>query len=49
LKLAVGEHVASRIDQWEALGKITPKTAERYRELLTNQITPHLGARAVRS
>lgn len=43
--LTVGEHVRARIDQWEALGKISPKTAERYRELLDNQIVPHLGAK----
>ncbi|HET6246711.1 MAG TPA: site-specific integrase [Tepidisphaeraceae bacterium] len=42
-KLTVFEHVTARIDQWDALGRITPKTAERYRELLTNQIAPHIG------
>ena len=46
-KLTVTDHLTARIDQWEALGKITPKTAERYRELLNNQIAPHLGAKAV--
>src|SRR5690349_11173784 len=46
-KLTVGEHVKSRIDQWEAMGEITPKTAERYRELLENQIRPHLGVKAL--
>jgi integrase len=39
--------LTTRIEQWDALGKITPKTAERYRELLTNQITPHLGTKTV--
>jgi integrase len=42
-KLTVGDHVKARIDQWQAMGDITPKTAERYRELLENQIRPHLG------
>ena len=42
--LTVGAHVAERIEQWIALGKITPKTAERYRELLSNQIMPFIGA-----
>jgi integrase len=32
--------------QWEAQ-KISPKTAERYRELIENQIIPHLGAKAM--
>jgi integrase len=41
--LTVGEHVTSRIAQWEALQKISPKTAERYYELLNNQIIPHIG------
>jgi integrase len=39
----VDEHITQRIDQWEALGKISPKTAERYRELHANQIVPHIG------
>jgi integrase len=42
--LTVAEHVKERIEQWATLGKITPKTAERYRELQANQIAPHLGA-----
>lgn len=42
--LTVLEHVRARIEQWQALEKITPKTAERYRELLENQIAPHIGA-----
>ena len=41
--VTVLEHVKARIEQWQALGKITPKTAERYRELLENQIAPHIG------
>ena len=41
--ITVGEHVAERIERWEQLGKISGKTAERYRELHANQITPHLG------
>jgi integrase len=45
--LTVAQHVAERITQWESLGRITPKTAERYQELLDNQITPHIGAKAV--
>ena len=42
--ITVGEHVAERIERWEQLGKISGKTAERYRELHANQIAPHLGA-----
>lgn len=43
-KLTVADYVRARVDQWEASGDITPKTAERYRELLANQIEPHIGA-----
>ncbi len=41
--MTVGEHVAERIEQWHRLGKISDKTAERYRELHANQIAPYLG------
>jgi integrase len=42
--LTVGEHVIIRIDTWEGKGDISPKTAERYRELHANQIAPYLGS-----
>ena len=42
--LTVGEHVGARIDQWESLDRISPKTAERYRELHANQIVPFIGS-----
>ena len=43
-KVTVAEFVRSRIDQWEAAGDITARTAGRYRELNENQIVPHIGA-----
>jgi integrase len=43
----VSEYVTERIGQWEKLGRISPKTAERYYELHDNQIAPHLGAIAL--
>jgi integrase len=46
-KITVAEFVRLRIDQWEAAGKISARTAARYRELLTNQITPHLGTKVL--
>lgn len=46
-KLTVADFVRGRIDQWEAAGDITARTAERYRELLENQIAPHLGLKAL--
>ena len=42
--LTVSAHVANRIEQWVQLGVASPKTAERYRELLRNQIAPFIGA-----
>jgi integrase len=44
-KLTVATHVKARIDQWESAGDISARTAQRYRELLNNQIVPHLGAK----
>jgi integrase len=50
-KLTVAEHVRARVSQWEAAYDpaaktgISPKTAERYRELVENQIAPHIGAK----
>ena len=43
-KSTVAEFVRSRIDQWEASGKIGTRTAERYRQLAENQVAPHIGA-----
>jgi integrase len=50
-KVTVAEHLRVRVDQWEAAYDpaaktgISPKTAERYRELIENQIAPHIGAK----
>jgi len=42
-KLTVGQHLIDRLAQWETSNKIGRKTAERYRELINNQIIPFLG------
>ena len=47
-KITVGQYVRDRIAVWETTSRkgkdpISPKTAERHRELLENQIAPHLG------
>jgi len=44
-KVTVEAHTRARIDLWEKLGNISAKTAERYRELLDNQIVPHIGSK----
>jgi integrase len=46
-KATVTEFVRSRVDQWEAAGHISARTAQRYRQLVENQIVPHLGAKAL--
>jgi integrase len=42
-RMKVADFVRARVDQWEASGEITARTAGRYRELVENQIVPHLG------
>jgi integrase len=42
-KTTVADFVRSRIDQWENSGDISARTAQRYRQLLDNQIAPHIG------
>lgn len=44
-KVTVAEFVRERVNVWEATGDISPRTAERYRELVENQIVPHLGTK----
>jgi integrase len=44
-KITIAEFVRDRIDQWEASGDITARSAERYRELSRHQIEPFLGAK----
>ena len=44
-KTTVAEFVRSRVDRWEAAGDIGARTAARYRELVENQIVPHIGAK----
>ena len=46
-KTTVAEFVGERINQWEASGEVSARTAQRYRQLLDNQIAPHLGTKAL--
>jgi integrase len=46
-KTTVAEFMRARVDQWEAAGDISARTAQRYRQLTENQILPHLGARVL--
>ena len=42
-KATVAGFVRGRVDVWEASGDVTARTASRYRQLVENQIAPHLG------
>jgi len=42
-KVTVAAFVRARIDQWEAAGTISARTAQRYRQLTDHQIAPHIG------
>ena len=44
-KVTVADFVAARINQWEADATISARTAQRYRQLASNQIAPHLGTK----
>jgi integrase len=46
-KITIASFVCGRIDQWEAAGNISARTAQRYRQLLDNQIVPQLGAKTL--
>ena len=46
-KATVADFVRARVDQWEAAGDISARTAQRYRQLVENQIVPHLGTKAL--
>jgi integrase len=48
-KVTVGQFLNDRLSAWEAAKRITPKSAERYRELIDNQIIPHLGGKLLQS
>src|SRR5262249_30031279 len=46
-KIVIADFVRTRVDQWEAAGDISARTAQRYRQLIENQIVPHLGAKVL--
>jgi integrase len=48
-KLTVGQFLNDRLTAWEAAKRVTPKSVERYRELIDNQIIPHLGEKLLQS
>jgi len=47
-KTTVADFVRARVNQWEAASDISARTAQRYRQLVENQIVPHLGTKVLR-
>jgi integrase len=44
-KVTVAEYLRSRLERWRAMGTISAKPAERYQQLIRNQIEPFIGAK----
>jgi len=44
-KVIVAEHLRSRLQIWRAKGTVGRKAAERYRQLIENQIVPFIGTK----
>jgi hypothetical protein len=44
-KLTVAVHLRARCKHWQAIGEISARTAERYNQLIEDQIIPHLGGK----
>jgi integrase len=47
-KVTVAEFMRARVSQWEAASDISARTAQRYRQLVENQIVPYLGTKGLR-
>jgi integrase len=47
-KVTVAEFMRARVNQWEAASDISARTAQRYRQLVENQIAPYLGTKVLR-
>ena len=45
--MTVAEFMRARVNQWEAASDISARTAQRYRQLVENQIVPYLGTKAL--
>ena len=43
--LTVGEYLRTRFAHWKATGVISARTAQRYQQLIDNQINPYIGTR----
>jgi integrase len=46
-RTSVASFARARVAQWECAADISARTAQRYRQLVENQIVPHLGGKAL--
>src|SRR5262245_58745701 len=46
-KVTLADFVRARIDQWEAAATITARTAQGYRQIVENQLAPHIGTKPI--
>jgi integrase len=44
-KVTVAEYLRTRLERWRTMGAVSAKPAERYQQLVRNQIEPFIGAR----
>src|SRR5262249_62243061 len=46
-KVTVAEYLRTRLERWRAMGTVSAKPAERYQQLIENQIVPFIGTKLV--
>jgi integrase len=46
-KMTVAEYLHSRLKRWRAMGTVSAKPAERYDQLIKNQIEPFIGSKLI--
>ena len=44
-KVTVAEYLRTRLERWRAMGTVSAKPAERYQQLIENQIVPFIGTK----
>src|SRR5262249_13964121 len=44
-KVTVAEYLRTRLERWRAMGTVSAKPAERYEQLIENQIVPFIGTK----
>jgi integrase len=44
-KLTIAEYLRTRLERWRSMGTVSAKPAERYQQLIENQIAPFIGTK----